>query len=337
MSIMRLISNSRSGIKDMTAKELKAAIKGSEGRVVMSQLNPRRSVLNDVTNPELAQAMGADMIMVNGYSMDPDELFVAPNDVAPARSNWLVQEYKGKKEGWINKTVRLKELKDIIDIPIGIYLETSNQEVFSNQEVTTYGWKEVPKGRMACKKNYALLKQEGADFVVLAGNPGSGVTYENIIQATKECKEIVKDDVLIFAGKWEDGNSEPILGDPQLGMEKSKKIIQKLIDAGADCITLAMPGARYGISTEDIKELVTFIHTYKPGTLALSFLDGSVEGSDIETIRICTIESKKTGADIHAIGDAGLNGMSVPENIYQMAITTKGRRLTWKRMAGSKR
>ena len=49
------------------------------------------------------------------------------------------------------------------------------------------------------------------------------------------------------------------------------------------------------------------------------------------------MESKKTGADIHAIGDAGLNGMSVPENLYQMAITAKGRRLTWKRMAGSRR
>lgn len=114
----------------------------------------------------------------------------------------------------------------------------------------------------------------------MAGNPGSGVTYENVIKATKECKEIVGDDVLIFAGKWEDGNTEPILGDPQLGMERSKEIIKQLIDAGADCITLAMPGARFGISTEEIRELVTYIHTYKPGTLALSFLDGSVEGSE---------------------------------------------------------
>lgn len=337
MAVMRLISNSRSGIRDMNARELKAAIRGSEGRVVMAQLNPRKSVLNDVTNPELAQAMGADMIMVNGYSMIPDEIFVAPNDVAPARSDWMIQEYQGKNKGWVNKTVRLKELKELIDIPIGIYLETSHPDAFINQEVTTYGWKEIPEGRKASPRNFSLLKEEGADFVVLAGNPGSGVTYENIIEATKQCKEIVKDDVLIFAGKWEDGNIEPILGDPQLGLEKSKEIIKRLIDAGADCITLAMPGARFGISTEDIRELVTFIHTYKPGTLALSFLDGSVEGSDKDTIRICAIESKKTGADIHAIGDAGLNGMSIPEDIYQMAITTKGRRLTWKRMAGSRR
>ncbi len=337
MAVMRLISNSRSGIKDLNARELKASIKGSEGRVIMAQLNPRRSVLNDVTNPELAQAMGADMIMVNGYSMNKDEVFIAPNDVAPARSDWMIQEYQGKEKGWTNKTIRLKELKNYIDIPIGIYLETGQSQTFEEQEVTTYGWKNIPKGRQALQQNFALLKEEGADFVVLAGNPGSGVTYENIIQATQMCKDIVKDDILIFAGKWEDGNIEPVLGDPQLGLEKSKEIIQRLIDAGADCITLPMPGARFGIATEDLRELVTFIHTYKPGTLALSFLDGSVEASDQDTIRLCTIESKKTGADIHAIGDAGLNGMSIPEDIYQMALTAKGRRLTWKRMAGSRR
>lgn len=337
MAVMRLISNSRSGIRDMNARELKAAIKGSEGRVVMSQVNPMGSMIHDGTNPELAQAMGADMIMVNCYNMQPEIADTNFNNGSFVCNGWIMQEYQGKEKGWVNKEVRLKELKEFVDIPIGIYLETSNPNALKDQEVTTYGWSEVAPGRKASKENYAKLKDEGADFVVLAGNPGSGVTYENIIQATKECKEVVGDDVLIFAGKWEDGNTEPILGDPQLGLEKSKQIIKELIDAGADCITLAMPGARFGISTEEIRELVTYIHTYKPGTLALSFLDGSVEGSDEDTVRICSIESKKTGADIHAIGDAGIACMSIPEDIYQMAITIKGRRLTWKRMAGSRR
>ncbi len=335
MAVMRLISNSRSGIRDMSAKELKAAIKGSEGRVVMSQLSVGGSVLHDATNPEIAQAMGADMIMVNGYNMD--SVHEDPNADVRGVSGWTIQEYQGKEKGWVNRQVRLKEMKELVDIPMGVYLETTNPEMKRNQEVTTYGWGDIPNGRRALRENFEKLKDEGADFVVLAGNPGSGVTYENVIEATRVCKEVVGDDVLIFAGKWEDGNTEPILGDPQLGMERSKEIIKELIDAGADCITLAMPGARFGISTEETRDLVTYIHTYKPGTLALSFLDGSVEGSDEDTVRICTIESKKTGADIHAIGDAGLNGMSVPEDIYQMAITTKGRRLTWKRMAGSRR
>jgi len=324
MAVMRLISSSRSEIKKMTPMQLKASIKGSEGRVVMSQINPMASVINDATNAELAQAFGADMIMVNVYPMDQN-----------VETGFVLQKYEDQK--WISYPARLKDVKRYIDIPIGIYLECGNPQVMKDQEVTTYGWYEIPNYRRAIKENFLKLKDEGADFVVLAGNPGTGTTYQNIIEATRVAKETLGDDVLVFAGKWEDGSTYPILGDPQLGIEESKRIIKELIDAGADCITLAMPGARFGISTEEIRDLVTFIHTYKPGTLALSFLDGSIEGSDTETIRLCTLESKKTGADIHAIGDAGLNGMSVPEDIYQMAITTKGRRLTWKRIAGSRR
>ena len=326
MSVMRLISSSRIEIQSMSAKELKASIKGSEGRVIMSQLGLHSNVIRDASNPELAQAFGADMIMINGYPMDKDVL-----------TGCEIQKYHGRELGWVTEAARLSDLKQYVDIPMGIYLECGNPEVMKNQEVTTYGWKEIAECRKAVKANFAKLKDEGAAFVVLAGNPGSGTTYDNIIQATREAKEVVGDDVLIFAGKWEDGNIQPILGDPVLGQVESKRIITELIDVGADCITLAMPGARTGISTEDIRELTTFIHTYKPGTLVLSFLDGSIEGADEETIRLCSLESKKTGADIHAIGDAGLHGIAVPEDIYTMAIALKGRRLTWKRLAGSRR
>lgn len=107
MPVMRLISNSRSGIKDMNARELKAAIKGSEGRVVVSQLNTHSTVLNDVTNPELAQAMGADMIMVNCYNMDPENPDPNVNNGTAAADGWTIQEYQGKEKGWVNKTGRI--------------------------------------------------------------------------------------------------------------------------------------------------------------------------------------------------------------------------------------
>ena len=202
MAVIRLISNSKSGIRDMTPKELKAAIKGSEGRVIMSQLTPLNNMINDATNPELAQAMGADMIMVNAYNMQPDKENFNLNNANSSKfaNGWYIHEYKGKETGWVNKEVRLKEIKELIDIPIGIYLEVGNAENIKNQEVTTYGWSEIAPGRKANKENFALLKEEGADFVVLAGNPGSGVRYENIIKATKECREVVGDDMLIFAG-----------------------------------------------------------------------------------------------------------------------------------------
>ena len=114
-------------------------------------------------------------------------------------------------------------------------------------------------------------------------------------------------------------------------------VCRDLIDAGADVICLPMPGSRTGITVDMIRELVEFCHTYKEGTLVMAFLDGSVEGADEDTVRACGIMSKQTGADIHAIGDAGICGMSVPEDIYALAITIKGRRLTWRRLGGSGR
>lgn len=325
-SVRRLISSSRSEIRQMTATELKKSIEGSEGRVVMTQFYVGGNLVDGTTNAELHQNFGADMIMLNGYSMD-----------STIEKYGLVGSTYSKETGWKDVQWRLKDLKEVTDIPIGIYLECGDPEVFNHLEVNTYGFNMLSSDRVASRENLMKLRDEGADFVVLAGNPGSGTTYENIINNTKIAKEVLGDDVLIMAGKWEDGVVQRVLGDPRLGQDESKRICKELIDAGADVITLSMPGARTGIATEDIRELVTFCHTYKPGTLVLSFLDGSVEGADEDTIRICTIESKKTGADIHAIGDAGLQGSAIPEDIYAMAIATKGRRLTWRRIGGSRR
>ena len=113
----------------------------------------------------------------------------------------------------------------------------------------------------------------------------------------------------------------------------TKDVIKRLIDAGADCIDLPAPGTRSGISVEMIRELVVFIHRYKPGTLALSFLNSSVECADTDTIREVGILMKQTGADIYAIGDGGFGGCSWPENIYQLSVTVKGKPYTWFRMA----
>ena len=68
-----------------------------------------------------------------------------------------------------------------------------------------------------------------------------------------------------------------------------------------------------------------------PNAVFYESYDQMLKEADLDVVIV------ETGADIHAIGDAGLTGMSVPEDIYQMAITTKGRRLTWKRMAGGHR
>ena len=110
-------------------------------------------------------------------------------------------------------------------------------------------------------------------------------------------------------------------------------LMQQLIDAGADCIDFPAPGSRGGITVEMIRELVQYVHSYKPGTLAMSFLNSSVEGADPDTIREVAVLMKQTGADIYCIGDGGFAGCSSPENVHQLSVSVKGRPYTYFRMA----
>ncbi|HEY8384850.1 MAG TPA: hypothetical protein VIK82_01410 [Porticoccaceae bacterium] len=310
----RLITAAPSEIARFSAKELKEAIWASEGRVVLAQNYVLLGELvAGVAQPELAVAFGADMIMLNGYFMDSETAHPGLSIAAERASN--------------PKYLRAAEVKGLVGVPVGIYLECPDPQ----SKVAGNRW--TPhQNRVASPENLRRVKDEGADFVVIGGNPGSGTSIERIIATTRIAKEVLGDDVLIFAGKWEDGTIDRVLGDP-LASRPAREVIKDLIDAGADVITLPGPGSRQGITVDMIRTLVEFVHQYKPGTLAMVFLDQSVEGADVDTIRLLALDSRKTGADIHAIGDAGPTGIAPPENIYQFSLTIKGRLKTWFRMA----
>ena len=118
-------------------------------------------------------------------------------------------------------------------------------------------------------------------------------------------------------------------------METHKKFIADLIDAGADVICMPMPGSRHGISVAMIQELVQYVHSYKPGTLAMTFLNSSVEGADPDTVRLLALIMKQTWADIHAIGDGGFAGCTSPENNHQLSVSIKGLPYTYFHMAST--
>jgi hypothetical protein len=306
--VKRIIDCTKSDFEKMSILDLKESIFAAEGRTILAQNYVLRSeLINDVTNTELEAAFGADLILLNGYALDKNK----------------------EMPGMLG--MRLKDVKKLVNRPLGIYLECP--EVNSNVAGER---REATSDRVASAENIEKCLKEGADFIILGGNPGMGTTFESIIAATKLTKSIVGDKALIFAGKWEDGTIEKVLGDP-LAKRPAKEIIKDLIDVGADVITLPAPGSRHGISTDMIRECVEFTHSYKPGTLAMVFLDSSVEGADVDTIRQIALMMKETGADIHAIGDAGYPGVVVPENLYQLSLTIRGRRYTWKRMAGNNR
>ncbi|MGX7415764.1 DUF7916 family protein [Aerococcus christensenii] len=309
---------SKSEFKEVSSQELKASIKASEGRGVLVQNYVGfGSLIQDTTNVELSFAFGADMVLFNGYPMDGSPM--------PAFETPIYEE------GQItNKYLSLKEIREITTGPLGIYLECGLEDDASSSAASSVQL--IRPERIASRKNLLKLKDEGADFVILGGNPGSGTTMNTIVEATRNAKDILGDNIMIWSGKWEDGTREKVLGDP-LFFEESKKYIKELIDAGADVICLPMPGSRTGVVVNEIRELVKLAHTYKNGVLVMNFLDGSVEGADEDTVRKCAVMSKQTGADIHAIGDVGISWMPVPENIYQLCLTVKGRRLTWLKMA----
>ncbi|MFL2072882.1 hypothetical protein ACEN32_11315 [Marinilactibacillus psychrotolerans] len=265
-----------------------------------------KGLVKNVTNTEIMKSFGADMIMLNTFNL------------------------KDLNDNPGMQGLSVKELKQRVNIPVGIYLGCPREDGYVPDK--TYD----VKGMLATEENILKAKEIGADFIVLGGNPGTGTSIQNIIDTTKKARKICGDDLLIMAGKWEDGITEKVLGDP-LATKDAREVIKELIDAGADVIDLPAPGSRHGISVRMIRELVEFTHLYKPGTLAMTFLNSSVEGADQDTIRMIALKMKETGADIHAIGDGGFAGCTTPENIQQLSISLKGKPYTYFRMASTNR
>lgn len=302
--MVRLISATKKDFESMSAADFKESIRKSEGRVVLGQhlIFAGKGLVRGVTNTELMAAFGADMILLNTYNLDDDKA----------------------NEGMLGLSI--KDLKKRINRPIGMYLGCSQKD---ERHQALYRL----EGSEATPEHVEKAITAGCDFIVIGGNPGTGTHIENIIAATKMAKETAGERILIFSGKWEDGVYEKVIGDP-LSKDNAGDIIKALIDAGADVIDLPSPGSRPGISVSMIRELVEYIHSYKPGTLAMTFLNSSVEGADQDTIRLIALKMKETGADIHGIGDGGFSGCTPPENIMQLSVSLKGKPYTFFRMAG---
>ena len=305
-NVVRIIGATKSDFEKMSPMELKESIFKAESRTIMGQhlLFAGPGLVRGVTNSELMFAWGADMVMLN--TIDLDDMSNNPGLCG----------------------LSLKELKARCNRPIGVYLGCPKAGSEDGGKKALYR----REGMVATREHILKCREIGADFIVLGGNPGSGTSLTDVISCTRMARKMLGDDMLIMAGKWEDGINEKVLGDPTADYD-AKDVIRQLIDAGADCIDLPCPGSRGGITVEDIRSLVQYVHTYKPGTLTMCFLNSSVECTDEDTIRQVAILMKQTGADIHAIGDGGFSGCSWPKNVYQLSVSIKGEHYTWFRMA----
>ncbi len=303
----RYLDCSASEISQLSKKNLLEAIKGSEGRLLVSEtIGTIQPVLMTVTNAELAASQGADILLLNVFDVN----------------NPIVL---GLPEGTTPETI-IKKLKHLTGRAIGVNLEPVPTG-FSNptQDVQ---WK-ISEGRLATVKNAMKLKEMGVDIIVLTGNPGNGVTNQEINQSLKELKAVVGNDVILMTGKMHaagvlNASAEQLITEDD---------IRTFIASGADIILLPAPGTVPGITLEFVQKMVAYCHSQ--GVMTMTAIGTSQEGADIQTIRQIALMCKMAGTDLHHIGDSGYNGIALPENILNYGIVIRGVRHTYSRIARS--
>ncbi|WP_265455603.1 haloacid dehalogenase-like hydrolase [Enterococcus sp. HY326] len=303
--VQRLISANSSEILKMNREELLQSIKASEGRVVLSEnvvVHP--SVAGDITAAEMARAYGADMILFNAFDVNHPIVVAA---------------YEGQytAETSIPNDDVVNRMKELVGLPIGVNLEPVDSK--SDMMSTTL---EISAGRQASKESFERANQLGFDFILLTGNPGTGVTNKLIEENIKVAKKYFNG--VIIAGKMHSsGVDEPVA---------SAKTAKQFVDAGADIVLVPAVGTVWGIEEEEIREVVKYAHS--KDKLVMSAIGTSQESSQPEVIQQIALANKKLGVDIQHIGDANMGLVGI-ENIKELSDAIRGKRHTVARQARS--
>lgn len=306
MSVKRLLDCTRSELETYGKAELLSAIAGSEGRVLACEtIGITQPLLVDVTNAEYAASLSADIILLNMFDVREPVIRALPA-VDPSQT--------------------IREVKRLTGRVIGINLEPTNDALAQSNAGTMWQMKE---GRLATAENARLAADMGVDLIVLTGNPGNGVSNQAIQQALQEISRAVGDRVILAAGKM---HASGVAGEGGENIMAEQDALS-FIDAGADVILLPAPGTVPGITMEYAHRLISAIHAR--GKLALTSIGTSQEGADVATIRQIALLCKMAGADIHHIGDTGVPGMALPQNILAYSIAIRGERHTYHKMAQS--
>lgn len=304
----RFLNCNASDFEKMTKSELIESIVASEGRIVVCEtIGAVPQMLGDVTNAEFAASMGADIILLNIFDVNNPVMHGLPADVKP-------EDY-------------IRKIKELTGRPVGLNLEPLEEGVASTVE--TDEWAGLSSGRAGTLENAKKAVEMGADFIVLTGNPGIGVTNKAITDTLKLYRKELGDSVVLIAGKM---HAAGILG------EAGEKIItrndvKEFSEAGADIILMPAPGSVPGITMEYIRGLVSYAHEL--GKLTLTSIGTSQEGADVSTIREIALMCKMAGTDLHHLGDSGYMGMALPENILEYGKVIRGVRHTYHRIAAS--
>lgn len=298
----RLLDCDTSDLKKMNKEERLAAIEASEGRLLIQELSlfQQTQLLEPLSDAEIACAFGADMLLLNAFDCNAPQI---PGIECEA------EEVIRKLSAYTGRF-------------IGVNLEpVGNSSLLSERSA-------LPAGRMATVENAEKVKKLGFDYIVLTGNPGTGVDNTAIIKALQEMRAVVGDDLILMAGKMHAAGSKTEAGCNIINKEQ----IHAFISAGADVILLPAPGTVPGITFEFISEMIAYVHSL--GKLTMTAIGTSQEGASAATIEQIALMCKMAGTDLHHIGDAAIGGMD-PENLMTYSIAIRGKRHTYIRMARS--
>ena len=309
----RIFELTNGDIEVLNKNDLKNIIKNSEGRSVMAEtIISYTPYIKEVSNPELAASFGADMITLNTFNFEKPYVF----GFGEANlSNGLENTFKIISDEIkinINDKNYIRNIRSLVGRLIGVNLEPV-------PEGSTY-----ENGYRLNRENLQKVKEYGFNYIVITGNPSTGVNEQTICDGIKLAKDILGDSTLIIAGKMHGAGSGNIY---------DTNVLRSFVKCGADVVLIPAPGTVPGINEDLAKEMIDAIH--EEGALAMTTIGTSQEGSSESVIEKIALMSKMAGADIQHIGDCGTFGMALPENIMKLSVTIRGVRHTYRRMAQS--
>lgn len=292
----RFLNLNASEILQLNREELKNSIKASEGRIILSENvvidNPPAP---DVTSAEIAKSAGADLILLNLF--DVNQPFI-----------------RNLGEG--NEIIR--NLRELVGRPVGVNLEPVNENADLMETV-----QKISDGRKASAETLKKARKLGFDFVCLTGNPATGVTNDEILNAIKLANEHFWG--IIIAGKMHSsGVNESVV---------DLAAIESFVEAGADVILIPAVGTVPGVTDEIVRDAIKIVHTHD--ALAMASIGTSQESSQPEVIREIALRSKINGFDIHHTGDGSPGSVTPYLNIIELSRTIRGDRHTMRMMASS--
>ncbi|MGL4560729.1 MAG: hypothetical protein ACRCVW_02390 [Brevinema sp.] len=286
----RIFDLSVSDVLSMTAQDLIKTIKHSEGRTILAEtVVTVRSPIAPITTSELLAANACDIICLNVFDVNNPKI-----------------------EGL---DIPSKELIPFLKKNTGCFFGCNLEPAVANLE-------SFAEGRKASAENAKKAKDLGLDFLMITGNPGTGVSMDGIINAVKEIKAVVGNDVMLIAGKMHDAGSYDYV---------TKKQVVQLRKAGADVFMTSAPGTTPFQTVEKVRDL--FLLAKEEGMLTKAAIGTTQETSPIEIIRQIGLMAKMAGADILHIGDAGFGGIAPLENVWNLSLTVRGTTHSYRKIA----